>query len=702
MSVSGVFNKGRGVGHEAATSVLRYIPRPRVPWQPSRFARANLTPDDLAKLWGRGRYRSGPGNYNSGYSTEKTHVLEDRTVSMIPKHELEKYMPDISIGPKALVTPVSLMSARNGHRVTHDMIHSYDPHVGRLDKPAVVDHENITVEDPNRVGLNAATLDCRGRIHRWLRRGPFFQEDQYFRRSVKLNRDGTVPAATHEVPLMRKIIRLAQRGHLKAACEEYRRVTTVPPVEVYRALTACCIAGKRIADAVAIFEDGNAKLFYVARDGEVLYNLMKCAIRAKHRVRVMWVYNVMRGRYYENVVVRAEVDPIWRYRISMLALEYLLDHSCAEEAAAVYSYLMEDNMLQCDVHVRIGHHMREALAAGKTVALSDDLMRATSLVKDVESVAPEVAREVYRRHMEVLRSHDAKDDNNNNNNKGERKENSLWSAHGPLGLVEPSSAEAMMWLQQRFSDINIASILRWARFHHGKDLMAKDRSKYLTRAVGWIELLSKQSQRVEESPLTYMRKSKPLQLDTNRNVRVAWQTPITKKDGAPRLLAREEGYTFHHSEHTRFVTETYRHPGETLQSRFLALQPVHKEVSAKEDFQRIYTQKQQQQLLQQRLREALPLGSLSTTTPPARILHHSVTNELHSTGSGSSNSNSGAGKSLQRSPSETRRITTTARRSEMGKTNIGDKENKEETATSSKSHSVAGSISAAGGVTPEF
>ncbi|ORC88141.1 uncharacterized protein TM35_000181980 [Trypanosoma theileri] len=690
MSVSGVFNKGRGLGHEAATSVLRYIPRPRVPWQPSRFSRANLTPEDLTQMWGRGRYRSGPGNYNSGYSTEKTHVLEDRTVSMIPKHELEKYMPDISIGPKALVTPVSLMSARNGHRVTHDMIHSYDPHIGRLDKPAVVDHENINVEDPNRVGLNAATLDCRGRIYRWLRRGPFFQEDHYFRRSVKLNRDGSVPAATHEVPLMRKIIRLAQRGHLKAACEEYRRVTSIPPVEVYRALTACCIAGKRIADAVAIFEDGNSKLFYVARDGEVLYNLMRCAIRAKHRVRVMWVYNVMRGRYYENVVVRAEVDPIWRYRIAMLALEYLLDHNCAEEAATVYNYLMEDNLLQCDVHVRIGHHMREALAAGKKVSLSDDVMRATSLVKDVEAVAPEVAREVYKRYLEVLRSNDESTALSSTEKNG----NPLWSVHGPLGLDEPSPNDSMMWLQQQFSDINVASILRWARFYHGKDLMAKDRSKYLSRAVSWIELLSKRSHQMEESPLTYMRKSKPLQLDTNRNVRVAWQTPITKTNGAPRLLAREEGFIFHHEEQTRFVTETYRHPGETLQSRFLALQPVHKEVSAKEDFQRIYTQKQQQQLLQQRLREALPTA---VSTPPARILYHSVTNELHNnTGSSSSSGD----KSLHKSSTET--TTTTRRSSEMGSTKVGGKENKEETGTSSKSHSVAGSTSTSGGVTPEF
>ncbi|RNF09838.1 uncharacterized protein Tco025E_06912 [Trypanosoma conorhini] len=676
MSVTGIFSKGRGIGHEAATSILRYIPRARVPWQPSRFGRENLTANDLAVLWGRGRYRNGPGNYNSGYHTEKTHVLEDNTVTMIPKHELEQYMPDISIGPKALVTPVSLMSARNGHRVTHDMLHSYDPHIGRLDKPAVVDHDNVTVEDPNRVGLNAATLDCRGRIYRWLRRGPFFQEDHYFRRSVKLNRDGTVPAAAHEAPLMRKIVRLAQRGHLKAACEEYRRVTTIPPVEVYRALTACCIPAGLIADAVAIFEDGNAKLFYVARDGEVLHNVMRCAIKAKHRVRVMWVYNVMRGRYYENVVVRAEIDPIWRYRIALLALEYLLDHNCAEEAAAVYSYLVDEDLLQCDVHVRVGLHMREALAKGKAVALSEEVARATSLVKDAAAVAPEVARELQQRQVEVLRSNERSNNGTINTTEHAAAAGSVWSAHGPLTAMDAAQQDALSWMQENFGDVDIASVLRWARFRHAKDLMAKDRSQYLARAAAWIELLSRRSHAMEEAPLTYMRKSRPLSLNTNANVRVAWQTPVTRPDGPPRLLAREEGYTFHHGEHSRFVAETCRHPGETLQSRFLALQPIHTEVSAKEDFQAIHAQRQQAR--------ALP-GSV--VAPPARILHHSVTSEL--LGGGGSKHQRGAPAAELRSGRATKEGTLHPDGSQVA-------------AETRRGHGAGNNGSGGGSVTPEF
>ncbi|KAG8342873.1 hypothetical protein TRVL_06300 [Trypanosoma vivax] len=610
MSVSGVFVKGRGTGHEAAMSILRYIPRARVPWQPSRFGRENLTAADLALLWSRGRYRDGPGNFNSGYSTEQTHVMEDTTINIIPKRELERYMPNISIGPKALVTPVSLMHARNGHRITHDMLHSYDPYIGRLEKAATIDHDNITVEDPNRVGLNAATLDCRGRIYRWLRRGPFFQVDHYFRRSVKLNRDGTLPTvAAQEVPLMQKIMRLARRGHLKAACEEYRRATTVPPVEVYRALTACCIPTARLADAISIFEDGNSKLFYVARDGEVLHNLMRCAIAARHRVRVMWVYNVMRGRHYENVVVRAEVDPIWRYRIAMLALEYLLDNGCAEEAGAVYSYLVEEQLLRCDVHIRVGHYMREAIAAGKKVALTEELLNSTSLVRDATAVAPEVARELHRRHMESLCNAASLSGDSVGNSGGWT---SSWSVLSPLTPAGSEPEDAVVWLRQHYSDVDALSVMRWARFRHAKDMMAKDRPEYLKRAASWIELLSKRSHAMEEAPLSYMRKSKPLALDTNTNLRVAWQTPITRGDGPPRLLAREEGYIFYHNNQTRFVAESYRHPGETLQSRFLALQPIHTEVSSREDFLRIYSTQCQK-----------TLGAKNAL--PARIVHHTVT-----------------------------------------------------------------------------
>ncbi|KAG5504600.1 hypothetical protein JIQ42_06438 [Leishmania sp. Namibia] len=566
MSVIGVFTKGRATGHPSVMSVLRYVPRPRVPWQPSRFGRENLADDDMAQLWGTGRYRTGPGNYNSGYSTKKTHTLEDSTVSMIPKHELEKFMPDISLGSKALVTPVSLMSARNGHRVTHDLIHSYDPYIGRLQKPAVVDHDNITVEDPNRVGLNAATLDCRARIYRWLRRGPFFQEDNYFRRSTKLQRDGPVPVSVYEVPLMQRIIRLARQGHLKAACEEYRRVTSVPPVDVYRALTAACVPGAKLADAIAIFEDGNSRLFYVARDGEVLHNMLRCAIRAKHRVRVMWVYNVMVGRHYENVVVRAEVDVIWRYRIASAALEYLLDTNAGEEARVVYDYLVENKLIDCDLHVRLGHIMQQALKEGKTVHVKQDALDGMALSQNVVAVAPQVAVAVYARYLETM------------------KEDAAWADARGLPLTDPAKvgadangASAVAWLKAAFPDIHPVSVLRLARFQcSSKDLMAKDRPAYVQRAAQWVELLSSAHQAREEAPLTYLRKSRPS--IANPNVRVAW---LPERQRGHTLLASDEGFKFvYGGPQTRFVEETFAYAENTLQNRYLAKQPVHTEVTA--------------------------------------------------------------------------------------------------------------------------
>lgn len=611
MALVGVFSKGRPSGHPAATSILRYIPRPRVPWQPSRFGRENLTEEDLKQMWGRGRYRDGPGNYNSGYSTEKSHILEDHTVNMIPKHELEKYMPDISIGPKALVTPVSLMAARGGHRVTHDLLHSYDPYIGRLQKSATVDHDNITVEDPNRVGLNAATLDCRGRIYRWLRRGPFFQEDHYFRRGTQLQRNGEAPVSVHEAPLMKKIVRLARRGHLKAACEEYRRVTSVPPVEVYRALTAACVPDAKLADAISIFEDGNTRLFYVARDGEVLGNLMRCAIRAKHRVRVMWVYNVMRGRYYENVVVRAEVGPVWRYRIAALALEFLLDQNAAEEAKAVYEYLVSERLIDCDVYARVGKLMQEALAEGKTIHMNEEVFNGVALVRNAELVAPLVASTVFKRYCATL----------------QESGSAAWASHAPVADPAGLSPEqAVQWLRTHFSDIDPLAVMRLARYEdERKDLMVKDRPLYAARAALWLELLSTAHQVREEAPLTYLRKSRPSL--TNANVRVAW---LPDRRRPTQLLANEEGYSFAYTPQTRFVEETFTAAGETLHSRYLAQIPLHQEVPASIS---LGAEQPSDHLLPPAFGSTPRLSPYTTASAAAapRVLHASVLDELQRT-----------------------------------------------------------------------
>lgn len=508
------------------------------------------------RLWGRGRYRSGYGNYNSGYSTEKTKVLEDSTVQIIPKHELEKYMPDISLGPKSLVTPISIMSARNGHRVTHDMLHSYDPHIGALEKQAVVDHDNITPrDDVGFVGLNAATLDCRGRIYRWLRRGPFFQEDHYFRRYVS---GGLEKAPPQEISLFKRVVRLAGKGRLKAACEEYRKITTAPPVEVYRALTAACIPHGNLGDAVSIFEDGNSKLFFVARDGEVLHNLMSTAVSAKNRPRIMWVFNVMRGRFFENSFVRAEIDPLWQYRVTVRGLTWLLDNNCAEEARVLYGFLVEKKLLDSDLQVRLGHQMKDALAAGKSVALSPDALEDLSLMKAARSLAASLQSAVQESH--------------------ESFEVALHEVPTPT-----RKNDSLQWLEQKFPDVDVLAVLRLARFRGRRDLVTRpeDQELFLQRCAGWLYTLSERQEQAEGKPLTYLRKSKPSAI--NENVRVAWIPELQKKG---RLLPSEMNMKFSFKSGARFVQETFPAAGVTLASKFLAMQPIQTEVSAAIDFTR--------------------------------------------------------------------------------------------------------------------
>ena len=174
---------GKGTTPSNVVDVLRYVPRIRDNMQNYRVRRQNMLTEDLNRFWDAGRSKK--YSLKKGYSMPNSSAnIEGSEVPMIPRQELEKYMPDIHLGPKALVTPVSLMHARHGHRVTHDFIHAYDPHIGAVDKPAWVDHDNVTPHDPNHVGLHPSVLFSAGRIYRWLRRSPFSQEVSYFRRYV--------------------------------------------------------------------------------------------------------------------------------------------------------------------------------------------------------------------------------------------------------------------------------------------------------------------------------------------------------------------------------------------------------------------------------------------------------------------------------------------------------------------------------------
>lgn len=590
---SHVFAKGRPSNpHEAVTSVLRYVPRVRTPWQPSTFERRNIMPDDLTSFWNQGRGRTGIAHPDSGYFTGKSSTLEEQTINLIPKAELEKYMPDIWLGPKALVTPVSMMNVRAGHRVTHDMLHSYDKYIGSNDKLATVDHDNITPQDPNRVGLHPATIHCRGRIYRWLRRGPFFQEDNYFRRNVAPDNDPELAVTPEEVRLAKKVIRIANKGHLKAAAEEYRKFVSVPPVQVYRALTAACIGQGKIGDAVAIFEDGNSKLFYVSRDPEVLINLMKTAIAARNRSRVLWVYNVARGRFYENSLARAEIDTLTLYEISRLALEYFADRGCVEEARTVYDFLSgeesvhqqnyasaatkkyfatsdDKRMTEYDLYKAAGLRLREALAKGEKIpAYTSNLGAELAASKNVDRVAVIVQK--------VLAERDAAAGNTTADNS-----------------LKPNET-AVQFLGRRYRDLDVAFVLRHARYmHNGKtDLLSASKGEgnaniseeqlrsYANRTLDWLTVLSRSNaKQTEDIVMPYLFKSKPSAI--NPNLRVAYLPETLQRT---RLLANESGYKFHYGVRDRFVSESYAQAGTSLASQVLALQPNHSPISATADF----------------------------------------------------------------------------------------------------------------------
>ena len=463
MAIKAIFQKGRPTYPSSkGTSILKYLPRPRVPYQPSTFRRENLELNDLKRLWQRGRIGSGR-DLQAYYSTEKTMTRYGHTVNKIPKHELENFMPNIDLGPKALVTPTSLMSTRDGHRVTHDLIHSYDPHIGRRDggTDAEVNHDNITPYDNDNVGLHGDTISSRARIYRWMRRGPQFNEFHYFNREVApiLTSTKTKQGGKAETRLYKKIIRLATKNKLKAACEEYRRCTYIPPVQVYRALLSACIAGGLIADAVAIYTDGD-QLHAVTRDAECYNSLLLTAINANNIPRIMWIVNEMMGQFWHSDFMRTRIEPLFICQILNIALEYLLDAEQVAEATTVYKFLRDHNGLDVDLHIRMGAEIKKLFDDNKVVNIDSLNYNDLAIEKTVDIVLPEVAIGVYK---------------------------SLVSS-GIEIKVKPS----VEWLLEYCMSINIRALLRLGRFIQSKlDLLTTDQPHYLARVVNWIVLLTK-------------------------------------------------------------------------------------------------------------------------------------------------------------------------------------------------------------------
>eukprot|EP00658_Telonema_sp_P-2_P048879 TRINITY_DN37176_c0_g1_i1.p1 TRINITY_DN37176_c0_g1~~TRINITY_DN37176_c0_g1_i1.p1 ORF type:complete len:424 (+),score=102.74 TRINITY_DN37176_c0_g1_i1:328-1599(+) len=300
---------------------------------------------------------------------------------------------------------------------------------------------------------------------------------------------------------------------------------------------------------------------------------MKCAIKAKNRSRVMWVYNVARGRFYENKVARAEIEPQTMYSLAVMAMEFLLDNGCSEEARTLYAFLVESKLLENDIHVRVGKELQAALAKGEKIgAYQNSMADGLSLTKNVTPIAEGVTQ--------LLTGRDEVD-------------GVLEDGLNVNESVIPRYAgeSAISYLSRRFRDVDVSFVVRLARFRNdGKtDLVLKSQQAkkdavanapnyiemYCERALEWLTMLSvSQTVSYEVQPMPYMRKSKPS--DMNANVRVAY-LPENRKPTA--MTASEQGFTFHFDRNARFVEETFRQPGDTLESKLLAQRRIHKPVS---------------------------------------------------------------------------------------------------------------------------
>ena len=603
------FSKGRPTSAARSTvAVMKYLPRVRSPVQPSTFRRENLQPDDLDKVWAAGRSRTN----RTPWGKHPPEKILDENVTAISQHEMEKFMPNIDIGAKAQVTPVSLMSARFGHRVTAPLVHSYDPYIGKKDgnDVPVIDHDAIQPTDPHHWGLHTDTVGSRSRLYRYLRRGPFFQEKWYYARTM-LRRPGAVSEqytkaveSEEEKGTVAKLLRLAAKGHVKAACEEYRKLTYIPPVEAYRALIKACVPDALLGDAVAIFEDG-AKLLFTARDAEVYRHLMDVAIRAKHPARVMWAYNLSVGTSVEKHFAKLRTEPLHQYELLAKALGFFLDEGYAEHARELYGRMRDEGMLEFDACIRLGHDLRAKLKKGEKASLPTAAavagapgaplvvsLAAVSTVKAADDAMTDVANAFVARAPAHLAA--------------------LWTRELPPGTAAPADAAPetkRRWLLRAHSDVDAHFVLRHARFTTatvaaagstgggggggGVDLLATDLPRFVDRALRWLTSLSAQAGDGHGAPLPYLVRSRPSTTNPAK-VRVAFlpngavpPPPSSTANGADaaisprakhnRLLPCEQGATFHYTADTRFVQETF--PPVLLETGRVPVQPVHIEVA---------------------------------------------------------------------------------------------------------------------------
>eukprot|EP00760_Papus_ankaliazontas_P011777 PhM_4_TR15031/c0_g1_i1/m.61485 len=501
--------------HEATRKVLKYSPGPRRAWLPSAINRENLLPETLEKEWSNSRGRHGPGHINSGYSKLKEIQWEDNPSPITPVHELSKFMPDITIEENIHSTPVSLMHARNGHRVTHDLIHSYDPVISQLEKyptkPRLIDHDKITPQDEMRFGLHPQTIGSRSRIFRYLRRAPFSDEKNYYNHYVQ-----PFDAPPAEVALRNDIVEFANKDAIEEASNVYRKLTHPPTVEVYRAMMGCCERLGLLADAVALFDDGYRVNRKTVRDPLVIQSYLQTALNVHHPARVMRILAYVVGNRTDNLIYRSEVSDEWKHRLSLKALTYYLANNFSTEARSVYDWMSSNNLLNWDNYESMAQEVAALLADDKKSAVDFDL-------------TDKPFRGNTKEHVGLLTSYHAR----------------------YCYLHKAGGTWSVSWLEKQFSGIDVDFVLRLAANVVGgdgksSDLIVQTAHNYL------LQLHPKAQRSSNHALLPYLKKSKPSK--NNPNIRTV---PHTGELEVRRRLPYEEGYVFGFTNNTRFVVESY-------------------------------------------------------------------------------------------------------------------------------------------------
>ncbi|KNH06353.1 hypothetical protein XU18_2858 [Perkinsela sp. CCAP 1560/4] len=319
--------------------------------------------DDLKKEWLNSRGKDGPGNYNSGFSTNQEIKWDEHKTPITPVAELAKFMPDIRVeGIQS--TPVSMMNVRNGHRVTHDLLHSYDPAISRqvqykskedgMTSP-MIDHTKISPLDMNFFGLHPQTIGSRARIYRYLRRSPFSDESFYYRRYVQpYQPTESQRALHHEI-----VTSCEHENDIEKASSLYRLLTHAPTIMVVKAMLDCCARSRLLGDAAALFEDFRRTNRNDCRSKEVLSAYMDVAIACDHPQHAISILGYVQGTTIDNFRYTG-VTEVEKFLIGQHLLVWLLQKGYPE-ARSVYHWMKQRGFLDYDRHYRAGSEIRRSL-----------------------------------------------------------------------------------------------------------------------------------------------------------------------------------------------------------------------------------------------------------------------------------------------------------------------------------------------------